>query len=97
MSTLTSLHDSSEHGVVAVQRAAVPAVMSELVLAFFDPLFGPLADGLHQVGVPLAELPLLVHQTRNVVADHPGPQRSDVPTETDPVCTSAVSMTPLVW
>lgn len=54
-------------------------MVSELVLALSDPLFGALADGLHDVRVALAELPLLVHQAWDVVADHTGPQRSDVP------------------
>lgn len=67
--------------MVAVQRAAVPAVVSELVLAFSDPLFGALADGLHDVWMPLAEMPLLVHQTWDVVADHTGPESTDVPEE----------------
>lgn len=70
--------------MVPVQRAAVPAVVSELVLALFYPLFGSLTDGLHQVWVSLAQLPLLVHQAGNVVADHPSSQRSDVPAGTDP-------------
>lgn len=83
MCKLTSQHHSAEHGVISVQRAAVPAVMSELVLALSDPLFGSLTNGLHQVWVPLAELPLLVHQARNVVTDHPCTQRSDVPAITD--------------
>lgn len=65
--------------MVPVQRAAVPAVISELVLALPDPLFGSLAYGLHQVWVALAQLALLVHQARNVVADNAGTQRSDVP------------------
>ena len=65
--------------MVAVQRAAVPTVVSELVLALSDPLLGALADGLHDVWVALAELPLLVHQAGDVVADNPGPQRTDVP------------------
>lgn len=65
--------------MVAVQRAAVPAVVSELVLALSDPLLGALTDGLHDVWVALAELPLLVHQAWDVVADNPGPKRSDVP------------------
>lgn len=65
--------------MVPGQRAAVPAVVSELMLALPDPLFGSLADGLHQVRVALAQLALLVHQAGNVVADHAGPQRSDVP------------------
>lgn len=69
--------------MVPVQRAAVPAVVSELVLALDDPLFSPLSDGLHQVWVPLAELPLLVHQPGNVVADHPSTQRSDIPADAD--------------
>lgn len=84
MFKLTSQHHSAKNSVVPVQRAAVPAVVSELVLALFDPLFGSLADGLHQVRVPLAQLPLLVHETRNVVAYHPSPQSADVPANTDP-------------
>lgn len=76
---LTSQHHPAEHRVVPGQRAAVPAVVSELMLALPDPLFGSLADGLHQVRVALAQLALLVHQAGNVVADHAGPQRSDVP------------------
>lgn len=83
MCKLTSQHHSAKHSVIPVQRAAVPAVMSELVLALFDPLFGSLTNGLHQVWVPLAELPLLVHQARNVVTDHPCTQRSDVPAVSD--------------
>lgn len=53
--------------------------MSELVLALPDPLFGSLADGLHQVRVALAQLALLVHQAGNVVADDAGTQRSNIP------------------
>lgn len=79
MFRLTSEHHPAKNGVVPVQRAAVPAVVSELMLALFDPLFGSLADGLHQVRVPLTELPLLVHKTGNVVAYHPRTQSSDVP------------------
>ncbi len=84
MSRLTSQHHPAKHSVVPVQRAAVPTVVSELVLALFDPLFGSLTDGLHQVRVPLAQLTLLVHQARNVVTDHPSTQRSNVPADTDP-------------
>lgn len=76
---LTSEHHAAKDGVVPLQRAAVPAMVPELVLALYDPLFGALSDGLHQVRVELAQLPLLVDQPRNVVADHPGAQRSDVP------------------
>lgn len=76
---LTSQHHPAKHRVVPVQGAAVPAVMSELVLALPDPLFGSLAYGLHQVRVALAQLALLVHQAGNVVADHAGTQRADVP------------------
>lgn len=80
---LTSQHHSAEHAAVPVQRAAVPAVVSELVLALLDPFFGALANGLHQVRVPLAELPLLVHQAGDVVADHPRSQRPYVPVATE--------------
>lgn len=75
---LTSQHHPAEQRVVPGQCAAVPAVVSELMLALPDPLFGSLADGLHQVRVFLAQLALLVHQAGNV-ADHAGPQRSAVP------------------
>lgn len=65
--------------MVAVQCAAVPAMVSELVLALSDPFLGALTDCLHDVWVALTELPLLVHQSWDVVADHTGPQRPDVP------------------
>lgn len=65
--------------MVTVQRAAVPAMVPELVLALPDPLLGALANGLHDVWVTLAQLPLLVHQAWDVVADHTGPQCADVP------------------
>lgn len=77
--TLTALHDAAEDGVVSVERAAVPAVVAELVLALADPLLGAFPDGAHEVRVALAELPLLVHQARNVVTYHPCPQSPDVP------------------
>lgn len=70
--------------MVPVHRAAVPALLPELVLALFDPLFGSIADGLHQIWVLLAELPLLVHQTGNVVTNHSGAQSADVPADTQP-------------
>lgn len=54
-------------------------MVPELVLALSDPLLGALANGLHDVWVTLAQMPLLVHQARDVVADHTGPQRTDVP------------------
>lgn len=79
MPRLTSEHHPAKDRVVPLQRAAVPSMVPELVLALHDPLFGALFDGLHQVRVELAQLPLLVDQARNVVADHPGAQRSDVP------------------
>ncbi len=85
MCRLTSQHHSAKHCVVPVQRAAVPAMVSELVLALFDPLFGSLANGLHQIRVPLAKLTLFVHQAGNVVADHPSTQGSDIPADTDPI------------
>lgn len=82
---LTSEHHTAKDRMVPLQRAAVPSMVPELVLALYDPLFGALSDRLHQVRVELAQLPLLVDQARNVVADHPGAQRSDVPAsaETD--------------
>ncbi len=54
-------------------------MVSELVLALSDPLLRALTDGLHDVWVALAELPLLVYQAWDVVADHTGPERTDVP------------------
>lgn len=54
-------------------------MVSELVLALPNPLLGALTDGLHDVWVALAELPLFVHQAWDVVADHTGPQCADVP------------------
>lgn len=82
---LTSEHHPAKDRMVPLQRAAVPPMVPELVLALYDPLFGALPDRLHQVWVELAQVPLLVHQAGNVVADHPGAQSSDVPasTETD--------------
>lgn len=83
MLRLTSEHHPAKDRVVPLQRAAVPSMVPELVLALHNPLFGTLSDRLHQVWVELAQLPLLVHQARNVVADHPGAQRSDVPASTE--------------
>lgn len=54
-------------------------MVPELVLALSDPLLGALANGLHDVWVTLAQMSLLVHQARDVVADHTGPQCTDVP------------------
>lgn len=81
---LTSQHPLAKHCGVPFQSAAVPSVVSELVLALSDPLFGALSDRLHQVRVALAQLTLLVHQARNVVTDHPSTQRSNVPAGTEP-------------
>lgn len=44
-----------------------------------DPFSGTLAHRPHDVGVPLAQLPLPAHQTRDIVTDHSGPQCPDVP------------------
>lgn len=82
MCRLTSQHHPAKHRVVPVQRAAVPAVVSKLVLTLPDPLFGSFTDGLHQIRVLLAQLPLLAHQAGNVVTDHPSTQCSDVPADT---------------
>lgn len=41
---LTPQHYPPEDGVIAVEGAAVPAVMAELVLALVDPLFGAFAN-----------------------------------------------------
>ena len=54
-------------------------MVSELVLALSDPLLCALTDGLHDVWVALAELPLLVHQGWDVVTDHTGAKCTNVP------------------
>ena len=59
--------------MVPVHRAAVPSMVSELVLTLPDPFLGALTDRLHDVRVALAELPLFVHQSRDVVTDYTGP------------------------
>lgn len=76
---LTSEQHASKNGVVAVQCAAVPSVVSELVLTLSDPLLGALTNGLHDVRMALAELPLFVHQTWDVVTDYSGSQCAYVP------------------
>lgn len=58
-------------------------MVSELVLALSDPLLCAFADGLHDVRMALAELPLLVHQSWDVVTDHTGAQSTDVPEDTE--------------
>lgn len=75
----TSEHDTAKDGVVPVHGGAVPAVVAELVLTLSDPLSGTLAHRAHDVWVTLAQLPLPAHQTRDIVTDHSGPQRPDVP------------------
>lgn len=77
--TLTPEQDTSKDGVITVQCAAVPPMVSELVLALSDPLLGALADGLHDVWVALAELPLFVHKAGDVVTDYTSSQSPDVP------------------
>lgn len=77
--TLTALHDPAKDSVVALNRAAVPAVVSELVLALTDPLLSSLADRLHYVWVLLTQLSLLIHQTRHVITYYPCPQSANVP------------------
>lgn len=66
--------------MVTVQCAAVPSMVSELVLALSDPLFGSLPNCLHDVRVALAKLPLLVHQAGDVVTDYTGTECADIPT-----------------
>lgn len=76
---LTSKQDTTKDCVVTVQCAAVPSMVPKLVLALSDPLFGAFTDGLHDVRVALAELPLFVHQARDVIADYSSSQSTDVP------------------
>lgn len=75
----TSEHDTAKDSVVPIHGGAVPAVVAELVLTLSDPFSGTLAHRAHDVWVTLAQLPLPAHQTRDVVTDHSGPQRPDVP------------------
>lgn len=77
--TLTALHDSAEDSVVSVQCAAVPAVVSKLVLALADPLLTPLTDRLHHVWIFLTQLPLLIHQAWDIITYHPRSQCANVP------------------
>lgn len=77
---LTPQQDTSKDSVVTVQCAAVPSMVSELVLALSDPLFGSLPNCLHDVRVALAKLPLLVHQAGDVVTDYTGTECADIPT-----------------
>lgn len=65
--------------MVSGRGVAVPAVAAELVLALGDPVLHPGPDGLHHSGVLAAQLALLVHQTRDVVAHHLGAQGAHVP------------------
>lgn len=69
--SLTCLHDSSKNGGV-VHRAAVPAPMSELVLALSDARLGSLADVLHVVLVELAQLLLALRQPHQLAAQRLG-------------------------
>lgn len=64
---LTNLHDSPKHGGV-VHCAAVPATVSELVLALSDAGLSALADVLHVVLVELAQLLLALGQTHQLAA-----------------------------
>lgn len=76
---LTALYDSPKNGMVSVQGAAVPAVMTELMLALSNPLFSPAPNRLHDVWILLTQLPLFIHQPGNVVTDHTGTKGSNVP------------------
>ncbi len=66
-SYFTYLHHPSENRGV-VHRAAVPAPMSELVLALSDAGLGTFADVLHVVLVELAQLLLALRQTHQLAA-----------------------------
>lgn len=76
---LTTQQQPSKQVVVPRRGVAVPAMVAELVLALGNPVLGPRADGLHHFGVLAAQLALLVHQTRDVVAHHLGAQGAHVP------------------
>lgn len=68
---LTYLHDPSKNRGV-VHSAAVPAPMSELVLALSDARLGALADVLHVVLVELAQLLLALGQAHQLAAQRLG-------------------------
>lgn len=70
-SFLTYLHDPSENGGV-VHSAAVPAPVSELVLALSDACLGTFADVLHVVLVELAQLLLALRQAHQLAAQRLG-------------------------
>lgn len=76
---LTALHDPAEDSVVALDCAAVPTVVSELVLALTDPLLSSLADRLHYVWILLTQLSLLIHQTWHIITYYPRTQSANVP------------------
>ncbi len=67
--------------MVSGRCVAVPAVAAELVLALRDPVLNPGPDGLHHLWVLAAQLALLVHQARDVVAHHLRAQGAHVPAE----------------
>lgn len=69
--SLTYLHDPSKDGGV-VHRAAVPAPMSELVLALSDARLGTFTDVLHVVLVELAQLLLALRQAHQLAAQRLG-------------------------
>ena len=66
-STLTDLHDPSEHRRV-VHGAAVPPPLSELVLALLDARLGSVSDVDHVVLVQLAQLPLALQSAAAAAA-----------------------------
>lgn len=68
---LTYLHDPSKNRRV-VHCAAVPAPMSELVLALSDACLGTFADVLHVVLVELAQLLLALRQAHQLAAQRLG-------------------------
>lgn len=69
---LTYLHDPSENRRV-VHSAAVPAPLSELVLALSDAGLGTFTDVLHVVLVELAQLLLALRQAHQLAAQRLGP------------------------
>lgn len=88
----TSEHDTAKDSVVPVQGGAVPAMVAELVLTLSDPFSGTLAHRAHDVWVTLAQLPLPAHQARDIVTDHSGPQRPDVPARWRWPCQSILAL-----
>lgn len=65
--------------MISVQRAAVPAMMTELMLALSDPLLSSAPNRLHDVWILLTQLSLFIHQPRYIVTDYTSPEGANIP------------------